>query len=176
MTRVAPKVAVLGQVLLTLVLGAALSVPAAGQVRADPQSTTVADTLEAVAQTAGRLAAGEPGVGAYFVSSFLGGLTAGFFLPIGVGTSDGSYLGLGAAGAAAIVVSTWSAAGRDVAVPPAIQHDLRDRGPDYQQAFRAAYADHLSQRRVRASLLGGGIGAGIGLAGLIWLGSQFDEF
>lgn len=167
----------LRQIALSLVLCAGLAVPAQGQqVEPDSVSTAQAEHLRQDAQIRGRAAARERAVAGYFFASFVGGLTTGFFLPLGLAVPDGTSLALGSAGTAVVVASTSMAANRDSRPPPAVLNPLADQPPEYQQAFRSAYAEQLRRRSVRASLWGGGIGAGLGLGTLVWLVSQIEEF
>lgn len=165
----------LRQIVLGLILYAVLSSPALAQAGAHAQPASPTESRSQSVQDAGRAAARQYGVGGYFISSFLGGLPAGFLLPIGGATGEPTSLVLGGAGATVVIVTT-SRAYKDEALPPLLNEKLQAHTPEYRDAFHAAYSEQLSRRRVRASLWGGGIGAGVGFGTLVWLLSQIGDF
>lgn len=157
-----------------LVLALNILVPAtvAAQEHGDAYAEAASDS--AAAARAGQLAAGDRGVGGYFVASFLGGLPVGFLLPIGVTFTEPFSIVVGGTGAAVIGFTTHQAARRDLPTDSIIRAHIRTPRRDQVRVFRAAYRDRLSRRRVRASLWGGAIGVGVGAGTLMWLISQME--
>jgi uncharacterized membrane protein YfcA len=160
---------------LALLLCLVGSPPALGQAVSTPPPGLALESLLQGADSAGRDAARQRGVGGYFATSFVGGFPAGLFGPVGVAASQPTLLVVGGAGAAIVIATTARGARRDlVEFPPLLMDQLKDQPPAYREAFLTAYAEHLSRRRVHASLWGGAIGAGVGFGTLVWLISRID--
>lgn len=137
---------------LALLLIAGFAAPAPGQVDQRPAATVMYDSVPRHPVLAARHAARERGVAGYFVGSFLGGITAGFSLPVGLTLGSGMFLGIGAGGAMIVGVNASHALSGDVEPPWEIRDQLLDHSHDYERAFREAYGEELRARRVRASL------------------------
>lgn len=156
-----------------LVLWTLLLFPALGAAQ-DTRGVAADVAIDAV--MAGEAAAKSKGVSGYFLSSFVAGVPTGFLLPIAVATNEpqavvGVVLGGAALGATISKASTDSAV-----VGPATSELLRSESHAYQQAFREAYEERLSRRRVAASMWGGAIGTGVGLGALVYVLSQVGDF
>lgn len=135
---------------------------------------TARDSVHAA--RAGELAASDPQVGGYFVASFLGGVPAGFLLPIGVAFSEPFSFALGGTGAGVIGLTTRHAARRGLPPDSIIRAHVPRLTREQVRVFRAAYRERLGRRRVRASLWGGAIGVGVGAGALVWLVSQLGDY
>lgn len=159
---------------LVLALYVLLSGSVAAQGNIGPQAEGAPDSVDAA--RAGQLAAADREVAGYFIASFLGGLPAGFLLPIGITFSEPVSFVLGGTGAAIVGLTTHHAARRDLPSDSIISEHIRTPTREQVRLFRAAYRDRLSRRRVRASLWGGAIGAGIGAGTLVWLVSQIGDY
>lgn len=154
---------------LALLLCVVCAAPVLGQVGHVPLPGAALDSLLQAADRAGRDAARVPRVGGYFLTSFIGGLPAGFLGSIGVMSSDPGPILLGSVGAALVIGSAAHGAKREFELPPELQERLKEQPPVYREAFRSAYGEQLSRRRVKASLWGGAVGAGIGIGAVVWL-------
>lgn len=149
---------------LTLALAACtlLCAPARAQ-------TTAADSLLHAARADADQAAREASVGSYYVSSFFGGTIVGLMAPIAVLIPTKEAVGFAGAGGA-LLFATFDQAGQPArTLPDTIQWRVVNEPLEYQEAYRAAYGQHLSRRRVRAAKTGGIAGAltGVGLFGFL---------
>jgi hypothetical protein len=116
----------------------------------------------------GLTAADTTPVRGYVVVGVLTGFVAGFVaLPVGAHNDSR------AAGALAFVPFVWTVAvaGRKgrAAPPPDLAARIGNQPAVYQDAFRAAYAQRLAQRRRRATIIGGVTSALVGAVAIVGL-------
>lgn len=139
--------------------------------------TTPADSLLHAARADAHEAARDPFVGGYFATGFLGGATVGFVAPIAALSPNKEAVAIAGLGGA-LVFATLDQAGQPVrTLPDSIRWRVADQPPEYQEAFRVAYAQRLTRRRVRAAKNGGIVGtlAGVGFFGfLVYSFTQAD--
>lgn len=126
--------------------------------------------------SAGEAAAEAKAVGGYFVASFVGGVPIGFLLPIASYTSEPGTLTVLGLGTAVVGFTTYKASTDAAVVDPEVFETLRFESPEYQEAFLRGYEEELIGRRVRASVWGGAVGAGVGLGFLFWAVSSLGDF
>jgi hypothetical protein len=149
-------------------------VPANGVAQEDPgrrpltQSAKVFPSVE----MAGRAAAEEPSVLGNFAVPFLGAFALGIGSPVLVAAPEYALVGVPVAG---LTVGFIHDAYHREAQPPASV--LAGLGPvlaEEVRIFRETYAQHLTRRRVRASLWGVGLGLGAGVGVLLWAVSTWS--
>lgn len=128
------------------------------------------------ATAAGEAAAEAKAVGGYFVASFVGGVPIGFLLPIAFYNREPGNLTVLGLGTAVVGLTTHKASVDATVVDPDVFETLRLESHEYQEAFLEAYEEELRGRRVRSSLWGGAVGAGVGLGFLWWAVASLGDF
>jgi hypothetical protein len=152
---------------LTLALVACTIFCAPGRCQTSP--ATAGDSVLRAARADADRDARDPFVGGYFGSSFLGGAALGLMAPI-VALFPNRETATVAAAGGVLVFATFDQAGQPVrTLPDSIRWRVADEPPEYQEAYRAAYAQRLTRRRVRAAKTGGITGtlAGLGFFGFL---------
>ncbi|HEX8454787.1 MAG TPA: hypothetical protein VF647_22105 [Longimicrobium sp.] len=152
---------------LTLALVACTIFCAPGRGQTSP--ATPGDSLLQAARADADRDARDPFVGGYFGSSFLGGAALGLMAPI-VALFPNRETATVAAAGGVLVFATFDQAGQPVrTLPDSIRWRVAEEPPEYHEAYRAAYAQRLTRRRVRAAKTGGITGAlaGVGFFGFL---------
>jgi hypothetical protein len=145
---------------------AVLSVPASAQQRA---SALARDSAAKAGWRDGRAAARSGDVAGYALAGAATGFAAGSAgLPLLIFGDAPRRV----AGAAIFIPVVWTAAAARrsyPAPPPGIAQAIQHQPAEYQEAFRAAYAERLAQRRRRTAAVAGVTGGVVGAATLVAL-------
>ena len=158
------------QMIRTLLLLVGVWAPLSAQevTVADQQSDSVA--IEAVRR--GQEAADAEDTSGYFWGGLVGGLPIGIGGVGGIGGDAGATERVTVAlfGVGGIAMLSSIAGYRSNLLPPELAQGISTRHPRYQEAFRVAFRERLTERRRRVLLKGGILGVAVGVGIVLLLG------